>query len=142
MNISIQHKKTLYLVTFLIDLYLITILFTQTDLTSHDHSLVLLILFFHSIFYYSLTYNHKPLITILHVLVYVCLSLGFFATNVLLISLFLASSILIQLQWFVLDKCIMMQTNERFQFGYNITLQLLNILYIFLMSYKLYMSIR
>ena len=112
-NIS---KNKLFLITFLLDLFLLYIIFFN-KLNYFDFFWILSVIVCHLLFYYNLVKENRYVLDILHYFVFILPSLTLFTKNGLIkgVSIFLL--ILIQILWIIEKKCILNEENTNFGYG-------------------------
>jgi hypothetical protein len=132
-----KEKNILYILTFLLDITLLFVFFIN-DLIFFDKLWILLVILTHIIFYYSLFYDKRNILDILHYLVFILPILALFTNNIYikLVSLFLV--VVIQFLWVKENRCILNETDNK-QFGYgnelNYCVILLNVILSFNIGY-------
>ena len=90
----------------------------KNNLIFFDKLWILLVILTHIIFYYSLFYNKRNILDILHYLVFILPILALFTNNIYikLVSLFLV--VVIQFLWVKENRCILNEKDNK-QFGYG-----------------------
>ena len=110
-------KKKLYVITFLIDSFLIYILFFKY-IPLFDIIWIFSVLSTHSLFYYGLMYDDRELIDGVHPFVFILPLSSLFAKHILLKIISLMLVITIQFLWIKEKRCIMNELNQN-TFGYG-----------------------
>ena len=128
-------KLQIYIYTLIIDIVLITILFTQ-KLNIFDKIYIYTLLITHLIFYYALKKTNKPIINILHYLIFLFLTIGLLLSNKYMILLCTGVLILIQILWIINKKCILNNISH-IEHGYGESVSFLTILITFIYFIKL-----
>tara|TARA_B100001250_G_scaffold297651_1_gene259121 strand:+ start:224 stop:667 length:444 start_codon:yes stop_codon:yes gene_type:complete len=109
-------KIKLYIITIILDFFLLNILLINKS-SFFDKIWITSVIISHILFYYSLTYDIKIIIDILHIFVFILPTLSFFCSNIFLkiISIFLFT--IIQLLWVYEKRCILNEENEDWGYG-------------------------
>lgn len=109
-------KTKLYIITIILDFFLLNILLINKS-SFFDKIWITSVIISHILFYYSLTYDIKIIIDILHIFVFILPTLSFFCSNIFLkiISIFLFT--IIQLLWVYEKRCILNEENEDWGYG-------------------------
>lgn len=129
-------KLQIYLYTFIIDIILITILFTQ-NLNHFDTFFTYSILVIHSIFYYSLKITNKRLINILHYSLFVAITVGILLSNKYLVLLCIGVLVLIQVLWIIHKNCILNNISH-IEHGYGESVTIITVLLTLVFLTKLF----
>jgi hypothetical protein len=114
-----QDKYKLYIITFIIDLFLIYSLF-KINIISFDFIYIIIILCLHILFYYSIYNYDKEVIDILHYFVFLMPFLSLFSTIIYIKIACLFLLTIIQCLWINENRCIMNEPSDDFGFG-NLT---------------------
>ena len=101
-----NEKAIIYMITAIIDLSLLIIILTQ-NLNIFDKIFIITMFICHVVFYYSLHYNIKYIINILHYILFIALSIAIIIKNKYLLSLCLIVLITIQFLWIICKDCIL-----------------------------------
>lgn len=128
-------KLQIYIYTLIIDITLVTILFTQ-KLSIFDKTYIYTLLITHLIFYYALKKTNKPIINILHYSMFLYFTTGLLLSNKYMILLCISVLILIQILWIINKECILNNISH-IKHGYNETISFLTILITFIYFIKL-----
>lgn len=129
-------KLQIYLYTLIIDIILITILFTQ-NLNHFDTFFTYSILVIHIIFYYSLKITNKRLINILHYSLFVAITVGILLSNKYLVLLCIGVLVLIQVLWIIHKNCILNNISH-IEHGYGESVTIFTVLLTLVFLTKLF----
>lgn len=112
-NLTKEDKNLLYLITALIDIYLILLFFDDTHrLVRRDQNYIIFVLSVHLGFYYVLYHNYNGFLEHMHLLMMISLLYGLVAESLEIQYAILALVMTIQILWVYKEKCIMMP-NEK-----------------------------
>ena len=109
-------KNKLYIITFIIDLFLIYILL-KFDLYFLDNIFIISLIFIHFVFYYAIYSYNKPIIDCLHYFVFLYPFLSLFTMNIYIKIISLLLLFVIQLLWILENRCILNNKDDDFGFG-------------------------
>ena len=132
----INDKLQIYLYTLIIDIILITILFTQ-NLNLFDTLFIYSMLILHIIFYYSLKTTNKPIINILHYILFISITIGMLLSNKYLVLLCIGVLVLIQVLWIIHKNCILNNISY-IEHGYGESITMLTVLITLVYFIKLF----
>lgn len=139
MNLEKNDKFLLYLITIIIDLFLLFLLLDDTHrLVSRDQNYIYIIFSIHLFFYYILWFEKYSFLTIAHLLMMVSLLYGLVAESIQIQFILLGLLLTIQILWIYKKKCIMllpMKNNQKS--GYNNEFQVLSYIYTVLFSLRI-----
>jgi hypothetical protein len=126
----IADKKKLYLLTVILDLFLLYALITN-NLCNKDKIFIFIVLTTHLTFFYSLYIENKKILDLLHIMLFLLLLFGIFLENIYLLSICLFLLFIIQALWIYENRCIL--NEKEYTFGYgkqlSISVLLLTIIY-------------
>ena len=101
-----KDKNIVYFLTICIDIFLIGLLLFHKIKTKFDFIYILLILFTHCIFLYSIYYNITNLIDLTHICIPISICISVFLDSFYLKFINLLLLIFIQISWYFFDGCI------------------------------------
>ena len=128
-------KSITYISTAFVSTIFIIILIKQT-LNMFDKLFVIIVLISHIFFYYSLYYNDKHIINIIHYILFISLLLSIFIKNKYLLSICLSIIIFIQILWIICKECILNRISY-IECGYGDLTSIVVLLLTIAMSFKL-----
>ena len=128
-------KNITYISTAFVSILFIIILIKQT-LNMFDKLFVIIVLISHIFFYYSLYYNDKHIINIIHYILFISLLLSIFIKNKYLLSLCLSIIIFIQILWIICKECILNRISY-IECGYGDLTSIVVLLLTIAMAFKL-----
>mgnify|MGYP001345759357 FL=1 len=114
--ISFEDKKKLYILTTFLDILIINILIF-TKMNTFDKAFSYIILFTHTIFFFSLNFYNKKILDFLHVVIFSALGVSIFLSNIYLILTCYILLIIIQILWVIENRCILNEKDDKFGFG-------------------------
>ena len=117
-------KTKLYLITFIVDFYIV-IMLSFLKLNFYDLLWFSSLLFVHFMFYISIFYNLKKIIHILHVTVFMFPTLAIFSSHLSIKILSLLFLLLIQILWIKEKRCILNEVDDKFGYGEELSLYVL-----------------
>lgn len=140
-DINIIHRddfNKLFALTLFMDFIFFIVIFTRT-LVYFDYSFCITILITHVIFLASLYYNYIYLLDILHYMVFILLTLGIFVEDIIILSICLFLTFMIQFLWIIEGRCILNKRNceEGQEFGYGKELNIFMLVILILFSLKI-----
>ena len=131
-----MHEKNItYISTAIVSTLFIIILIKQT-LHMFDKIFVIIVLISHIFFYYSLYYNDKYIINIIHYTLFISLLLSIFVKNKYLLSICLSIIIFIQILWIICKECILNRISY-IECGYGDLTSIMVLLLTIALSFKL-----
>lgn len=129
--------KALYLILFVLDVSLLSILFFQSsELSSYDSIYITCILCSHFLFFLSLWNKWYQMIDVLHYVLFLSIVISIFIQNIFLQSLVLFLLFIIQLLWVYKQRCIMNTCKSKHFWGYSSHITSFTIFYTILLSIK------
>ena len=137
-----KYKICLFFFTFLIEIILFTLWQLDGDKwTLVDKSFVIFVICCHIPFYFALYFEHRPSLDILHYTIFLSVLFGFVINNINLLLLILTFLIGLQIQWILINRCILNtdeQTNKSiFGFGNPKLTTFATLLYSCFLSFKI-----
>ena len=117
-------KTKLYLITFIVDFYIV-IMLSFLKLNFYDLLWFSSLLFVHFMFYISIFYNLKKIIHILHITVFMFPTLAVFSSHLSIKILSLLFLLLIQILWIKEKRCILNESDDKFGYGDELSLYVL-----------------
>lgn len=117
-------KKKLYLITFIVDFYII-IMLSFLKLNIYDLLWFISLLFVHFMFCISLFYNLKKIINILHITVFMFPTLAIFSNDISIKILSLLFLLMIQTLWIKEKRCILNESDDKFGYSEELSLYVL-----------------
>ena len=106
-----ENKFLLYIITILIDLYLIN-LKEKKKLNKFDKLYCSILLLVHLIFLFSLYVENRYLLDICHIIMAISVTISIFLKNRELVKLVIYFIILLNFMWIIFDKCILDEPNK------------------------------
>lgn len=110
-----QDLILLYTITIALDIGLVYILYTHS-LVLFDKLFVWSMLLVHGLFYYGLLSLWRPLLDILHYVLFGAIFIGLFLKNMFLLGICLSLVCLIQILWVIKKQCILNENAGEFGF--------------------------
>ena len=110
-----ENKFLLYIITILIDLYLIN-LKEKKKLNKFDNLYCSILLLVHLIFLISLYIENRYLLDICHIIMAISVTISIFLKNKKLVKLVIYFIILLNIMWIIFDKCILDEPNKDLNF--------------------------
>ena len=117
-------KKKLYLITFIVDFYIV-IMLSFFKLNFYDLLWFISLLFVHFMFCISLFYNLKKIINILHITVFMFPTLAIFSNHLSIKILSLLFLLMIQILWIKEKRCILNESDDKFGYSEELSLYVL-----------------
>ena len=117
-------KTKLYLITFIVDFYII-IMLSFLKLNIYDLLWFISLLFVHFMFCISLFYNLKKIINILHITVFMFPTLAIFSNHLSIKILSLLFLLMIQILWIKEKRCILNESDDKFGYSEELSLYVL-----------------
>tara|TARA_A100001015_G_scaffold315220_1_gene426542 strand:- start:2055 stop:2489 length:435 start_codon:yes stop_codon:yes gene_type:complete len=122
--IDTESKIKLYLITFIVDFYIIIVL-SFFKLNTYDIFWCISLLFIHFLFYISLFYNFKNIINILHLSVFIFPTIAIFSSHFSIKLLSLLFLLLIQILWIKEKRCILNELDDKFGYSQELSIYVL-----------------
>ena len=130
-----KERNIIITITVLIDIILLSILFTQ-QLLPFDTIFCIVNLIFHALLYYSLSNDNKKIINFLHYMLFISITLGIFIDNRYILALVISLLIIIQILWIIYNECILNRISH-IEHGYGKAINILTLLLTVIISTKL-----
>ena len=141
-NLNKNDKQLLFLITIILDIYLLLLYFDDTHrLLPRDKSYIKIILIIHGFFYFVLYNNFNDFLPLLHLSMMILLMYGLISESIQIQFAILGLVTVIQILWVYKEKCIMMPrkksnpTNQNL--GFNRHFSTFTILYTIVLSLRL-----
>jgi hypothetical protein len=128
-------KYIVYFITLCIDISLLGLLLFNKIKTKFDFIYILLILFTHCVFLYSVYYNITKLIDITHIVVPISICISVFLDSFFLKVINLILVIVIQFLWVYKGCCILQTKNIT---GYGEIISITTFVWTLVLCYNLY----
>jgi len=128
-------KYIVYFITLCIDISLLGLLLFNKIKTKFDYIYILLILFTHCVFLYSVYYNITKLIDITHIVVPISICISVFLDSFFLKVINLILVIVIQFLWVYKGCCILQTKNIT---GYGEIISITTFVWTLVLCYNLY----
>lgn len=134
---EVSDKRDVILITLLIDFFLLYIVIRRYQrLKRIELTYIYLVFISHAILYLSIYYSFNKIIDLLHYLLLIFLILGIIIKDSLLLLLIVLILNLIQILWVIKGRCIL-NTDRETLFGYSKSLNVISIIYLSILSFKL-----
>ena len=128
-------KNIVYFITLCIDISLLGLLLFNKIKTKFDFIYILLILFTHCVFLYSVYYNINKLIDLTHIVIPISICISVFLESFFLKVINLILLIVIQLLWVYKGYCILKTKNIT---GRGNIVSIIAFVWTLVLSYNLY----
>ena len=131
-----KDKHILFLITIILDIYLLLVLCTQNN-NNHDCLFIYLSLIVHFFFYIGLIYENIIILDISHIFVFLLPLISIFILNKQIKCSILGLLLTIQILWIIKGKCILHSLPTNFiNFGYGNTIQVFTIIICLILVYQ------
>ena len=128
-------KNIVYFITLCIDISLLGLILFHKIKTKFDYIYILLILFTHCVFLYSVYYNITKLIDLTHIVIPISICISVFLESFFLKVINLILLIIIQLLWVYKGYCILITKNIT---GCGDIISIIAFVWTLVLSYNLY----
>ena len=128
-------KNIVYFITLCIDISLLGLLLFHKIKTKFDYIYILLILFTHCIFLYSIYYNITKLIDLTHIVIPISICISIFLDSFFLKVINVILVIIIQILWVYKGCCILKTKNIK---GSGEFISIIAVIWTLVLSYNLY----
>ena len=134
----LSDKSLLYLITFIIDYFLVYILYEKNN-NYNDNLFIKLTIMCHILFYYALTIENSFLLNLLHILVFFLPFCSLFLKNKNIKKIVISLLLIIVKLWKIKGKYILHNLPGNLsKFGFGKNIEIFTILLIIILLYQIY----